>query len=303
MKALFSWGLVGLSFACCNPPVLAQGTEAALYGVIDAGLASTHVGDPDGARRSKTGLVSGGLSDSLIGLKGSEDLGGGWSAIFALESQFSMADGTLADENVLFNESAWLGLGNEQYGEWRLGKQHTAAQQAGNALEIASWVEMGMGATFKASDNYKVPNSIAYSSPSLAGFSLGASYSFDLGGEQIRGRRSPQASVALRYENGPLLLIATWDKTWLSDTLMPDAPAPTAWQAGASYDLDVAKVSVAWSRQRNGYAGLNGGDPDNLGLGLGAREFAQGGSLDSYMAGVAVPAGERGTVLPQWSLV
>jgi predicted porin len=301
-RVLF-WALAGAFCVACGNPAAAQDSGLVLYGVVDAGIASTRVTGPDGARRSRNGLISGGYSDSMIGLKGSEDLGGGWSAVFALESQFNMADGTPEDEDRLFDQSAWLGLANENYGELRLGRQYSAAQLAGSELEIAPWADMGMGATFKASDNYQVPNSITYLSPSMAGFSLGTSYSFDTTGEQTRGQRSPQASLALSYENGPLLLVATWDKTWLTDTLVPDAPKPMAWQLGASYDLDFAKIMVAWSRQRNGYAGLDGGDPDELGLGLGAREFVYGGKLDSYLLGLAIPVGERGTVLAQWSLV
>jgi predicted porin len=99
------------------------------------------------------------------------------------------------------------------------------------------------------------------------------------------------------------LLVATWDKTYLSDTVLPNGKNPEAWQLGASYDFQVAKVSAAWSRMKNGYAGLDGGDPDGLGLGLGAAEFANGGHLDAYLLGVAVPVGAHGTVLAQWSFV
>ena len=72
---------------------------------------------------------------------------------------------------------------------------------------------------------------------------------------------------------------------------------------GASYDFELAKLSVAWSRQSHGYAGLNGGDPDGLGLGLGAAEFARGGRLDAWLLGASVPVGARGKVLAQWSQV
>src|SRR3546814_13010922 len=67
----------------------------------------------------------------------------------------------LSDTERLFNESAWLGLENQEYGQFRLGRQHSAAQQAGSGLEIAPWLEMGMG----------------------------ASYSFDTVGEQLAGQR------------------------------------------------------------------------------------------------------------------
>src|SRR3546814_20573999 len=36
----------------------------------------------------------------------------------------------LSDTERLFNESAWLGLENQEYGQFRLGRQHSAAQQA-----------------------------------------------------------------------------------------------------------------------------------------------------------------------------
>ncbi len=42
---------------------------------------------------SKVGLGSGGLSPSRWGLRGTEDLGGGKQAIFALESGFSLDTG------------------------------------------------------------------------------------------------------------------------------------------------------------------------------------------------------------------
>jgi predicted porin len=58
---------------------------------------------------------------------------------------------------------------------------------------------------------------------------------------------------------------------------------------------------VAWSRQRNGYAGLDGGDPDGLDLGLGPAAFVRGGKADAWLVGASVPVGP-GAVLLQWSL-
>src|SRR3546814_20244490 len=85
---------------------------------------------------------------------------------------------------------------NEQYGELRFGRQHTVGQQFGSQLEISPWKDMGMGSTFKASDNYQVQNAVNYLSPSWEGFSFGAGYSFDVVGEQINGSRSPEIGRA-----------------------------------------------------------------------------------------------------------
>ena len=294
-----------LAFALiCTSSVHAAQSNVTLYGLVDMGIGSTHVSGPDGIRQSSTGVLSGGLTDSLFGLKGNERLSDDLSAVFQLEAMFNGATGSLSDQDRFFNSNAWVGLASERFGELRLGRQHTVAQQFGSRLEVASWKEMGLGSTFRASDNYQVNNAVNYLSPSWSGFTMGVGYSFDVTGEQVNGRNSPAISAALQYEHGPLLFVASWDKAYLSETVFPDrAQNPEAWQLGMSYDFGLARVSMGWSRQNNGYAGLNGGDPDNLGLGLGVAEFANGGRLNAYMLGAAVPVSAKGTVLLQYSLV
>lgn len=290
----------GLLAAAANAAYAAD-SGVTLYGVVDAGIASTHESGPDGAKRSVMGIVSGGLTDSLLGVKGQETLSEDLSATFQLESLFDVATGNLSDKDNFFSHSAWVGLNSQHLGELRLGRQHTVAQQFGSQLEIASWKDMGMGATFKASDNYRVSNAVNYISPSLAGFSFGIGYSFDLTGTQVNSSKSPMVSTGLQYSQGPLLLVATWDKTYISDAVLSGGKKPEAWQFGASYDFQVAKLTVGWSRMKNGYAGLDGGDPSGVGLGLGAAEFINGGQEDAYLLGLAVPVGAHGTILAQWS--
>ena len=123
-----------------------------------------------------------------------------------------------------------------------------------------------MGATFKASDNYQLDNSVNYFSPAVGGFSVGLGYSFDVAGNHYAGQRSPHGSLALQYQNGPLLIVATWDKAWLANTMLALAHDPSAWQLGVSYDFGGLRTVAAWSRQSSGYVGLDGGDPDDLGV-------------------------------------
>ncbi|MEO9122455.1 MAG: porin, partial [Burkholderiaceae bacterium] len=229
-------------------------------------MSYTRAQDADSAPRQRTGLTTGGLSDSLIGMKGQEALSGGWLATFQLESMIDLTTGSLVDSDRFFNSNAWVGLANDQFGEIRLGRQRVVGQQFGSQLEIASWKDMSMGATFKASDNYQIDNTVNYLSPSWAGFSFGLGYSFDVAGDQTNGWKSPAASVALKYESGPLLAVATWDKAYLPASAFPDSARPQAWQLGVSYGFSVAKMSLGWSHQTNGYVGMDGGDPDNLGL-------------------------------------
>ncbi|MNQ18175.1 Outer membrane porin protein precursor [compost metagenome] len=269
------------------------------YGVVDAGLAVTNVS----GQGSRSGFLDGGLTDSLWGLQGAEDLGGGWRARFQMESGFDPATGKAGDGDSLFNYGAWVGLGHERYGELRLGRQDTIGKTYGSALEIASWKDMGMGATFKASDNYQFSNLVNYYSPEWRGFQAGAGYSFDADAQdRFRTRQNNRAlSLGLKYEDGPLLAVATWDKLRLAEPPGGRGGHPQAVQLGASYDFEVLKLSLAWSRQRDGYVGLDGGDPDGLDLGLGPAAFVRGGTVNAWLAGASVPVGP-GAVLVQWSL-
>lgn len=288
-------GLTPLSEALAADP----GTSLQLYGIVDVGVAVTDVS----GQGSRSGLLDGGLTDSLWGLQGGEAFGGGWRASFQLESGFNPSNGQSADDSSLFNYGAWVGLSHERYGDVRLGRQYTVGQTYGNALEIASWKDMGMGATFKASDNYQFSNMVNYYSPEWNGFQAGVGYSFDADGQdRFRTNQNTRAiSLGLKYEDGPLLAVATWEQLRLPAPAGADNGRPQAFQVGASYDFDVLKLSLAWSRQRNGYVGLDGGDPDELGLGLGPAAFVQGGTVDAWLIGISVPVGP-GTVLAQWSL-
>lgn len=97
-----------------------------LYGVADANVEYTNhnlTGGPDGA--SRVALNSGGLSSSRWGLRGVEDLGGDKRAIFALESGFSIDNGTSAQGGRLFGRQAWVGLGAGSQ-QVTFGRQYTS---------------------------------------------------------------------------------------------------------------------------------------------------------------------------------
>ena len=64
-------------------------TSVTVYGIVDAAVAHTNNVDAAGNSVTKVSSLSGSLP-SRIGFRGSEDLGGGLSAIFALESGFKI---------------------------------------------------------------------------------------------------------------------------------------------------------------------------------------------------------------------
>ncbi|SSW63683.1 hypothetical protein AGI3411_01285 [Achromobacter agilis] len=72
MKIVFLGALAAAGMAL-PPAAAADGTPGVqLYGVVDAGMAVTNTS----GQGSHAGLLNGGLTDSLWGLTGTEDMGG-----------------------------------------------------------------------------------------------------------------------------------------------------------------------------------------------------------------------------------
>ncbi len=74
----------------------AHAQDVQLYGLVDAGV--TRVSGL--AQGSVTQLASGIMEGSRWGLKGTEDLGGGYKAIFTLESRFEVDTGSLSNRPI-----------------------------------------------------------------------------------------------------------------------------------------------------------------------------------------------------------
>ncbi|MFA0997861.1 MULTISPECIES: porin [Pseudomonas syringae group] len=273
-----------------------------LYGTIDIGMATTRAS----GESAEKGLLSGGQTDSLWGLRGREPLSEDSYAMFTLESGIDLANGRREDPDRLFNYQSWLGLGDQALGELRIGRQNTVGQAFVSEIEVSSWKDFGMGALMRASDNYQVPNQISWRSPQWAGTQIGASYSFD---ESEADTHTRSYSLAARYESGPWLVAASFEQLSQVPVAVSGGYRPNAWQLAGSYDLGVARVAAGWSRQSNGFVGRNGGDTgdgaaqlDNPGLqGLGPIEFVDGGRLDAMYLGTAIPFGE-GKFQLQWSM-
>lgn len=67
-----------------------------IYGIVDAGVQRV-TGYKQG---TDTALVSGIMEGSRFGLRGNEDMGGGWRAIFTLENRTELNNGTLGNRPV-----------------------------------------------------------------------------------------------------------------------------------------------------------------------------------------------------------
>jgi predicted porin len=165
-----------------------------LFGLLDAGVSYvTNQGGHAGALAD-----SGILAPNLLGFRGSEDLGGGTSAIFELVSQFNLTDGTvLPGPGALFNREAWVGLRDQRLGTLTFGNQYDFMTDEllpyDPSLYFGSFYNFRQGpfaalgipgnptGSFdfdRLAGTTRIPNSIKYKSPTISGLSVGALYGF-----------------------------------------------------------------------------------------------------------------------------
>ena len=97
----------------------AQDSSITLYGLFDTFVEMTNAGQGVTTRMASSGLYA-----SRIGLRGSEDIGGGNRVNFTLEDGINTNNGTAADPTAAFNRQAWVGMSGN-WGELRIGRQNT----------------------------------------------------------------------------------------------------------------------------------------------------------------------------------
>ena len=95
----------GIISACFAAPVMAQ-SNVTIYGIADAGVVYQDTG---GGPRTK--IASGIADGSRLGIKGSEDLGGGYKAIFNLEARVELDTGTQQPRLMNDNQGQYLTRG------------------------------------------------------------------------------------------------------------------------------------------------------------------------------------------------
>lgn len=169
---------------------LAAGGAAAQSSVTLYGVADTFVQYLDNGGVHSYSLRSGGSTGSLFGLKGTEDLGNGLTAVFDLENGYNINNGSFfADSTTMFYRQSWVGLKDDKYGQLTFGRQYQPSFWAvyftdpfrGNevlsplaAADLAGATDKSTLATQYVSG--RTSNSIVYISPDMRGVHLYAMY-------------------------------------------------------------------------------------------------------------------------------
>ena len=232
----------------------ALAADVQLYGIVDLGFAYSHV-DGDGLVEDKDtfSMENGMQSTSRWGIKGTEDLGNGLKVGFILEDGFAADTG--AENNPMFDRESSLflegGFGkvafgrigsfNQGQGSWSLIGRITPfgtsfgnySAQAGNAFACAT----------------RYDNTIAYQTPSFAGFKVYAMYGMGSNGYENESSSDRYYGIAATYDNGPAsVYFAVDSKNYQTaagatdvsyDSYADDSLSVTL---GGSWDFEVVKT-------------------------------------------------------------
>lgn len=197
-----------------------------LYGVIDTNLEVINHADAKGGTLVREN--SGGLSNSRFGLRGTEDLGGGYRTFFALEAGINSNDGTNASSGVLFNRTAAVGLTNDSFGSLSAGLQYTAMYDILKQYDPMGYAPQytwfpTTGSADDLSYKARINNSVKYAGEfgglkAIADYSFGgtagsfqSNAAYGAGLQYVLGTLS--AAFAYDYRNGAVTTAGTWTKT------------------------------------------------------------------------------------------
>nr|WP_137956770.1 porin [Burkholderia sp. 4M9327F10] len=192
-----------------------------LYGLIDTFVGA--VKNPGGHNAVVT--QGGGLSTSFWGIKGTENLGGGYITFFVLESYFQPQNGSYGrySSDSFFSRNAYLGIGTP-YGSISAGRLTTPLYISTinlnpffNSYTFSPWIfhtYKGLGPQGVVGDS-GWNNAVAYTPPPIGGLSGTVIYAF---GNTAGDAGTHKWGANLTYQMNGLLLAANYQYINFSST-------------------------------------------------------------------------------------
>ncbi|MHC3923847.1 porin [Alcaligenes nematophilus] len=249
---------VGLATLIASSSAAAQtGDNVTLYGILDAGL--TWISNANGP--SKTTLDTGVMQGNRLGLRGSESMGNGLTAIFQLENGFSVATGEAGQGGALWGRQAWVGLKSDYLGSIKLGRQYDFFTDTLQAFYTPTWSAGGYSNSPLDNDRMsgqRVNQSVKYVTPSFAGVELGAMYGFP---ERREGQAQTGRTISFtaNYKNGNFATGAAYTEVQeasLDISPLTGGGAPNRvggrylrdWGIGANYAFDKVTIYGVFSQ-------------------------------------------------------
>ncbi|MEP6876701.1 MAG: porin [Burkholderiales bacterium] len=241
-------------------------SSVTVYGVVDLAMRNVHNNSG-----SITSQVNGALNSNRLGFKGTEDLGGGLSANFVLESDIFADTGqaggnttTPVPANQFWSRMSYVGLKSASLGEVRLGRDYNPVFFTVAGYDPFGYVGVGsisnfftstqVSAVFSAfgpattsySTLVRAGNSVAYYTPkTLGGFFASAMGALGEGGSTGASGNSKFWSLRAGYSAGPISVDGSYAET-KNTNLAGQAFKEAA--IGGSYDFGIVKLMAEYAQ-------------------------------------------------------
>lgn len=203
-------------------------SSVTLYGVLDTGVEYVSHANAGGKGIVRMPSITGELP-SRWGLRGSEDLGGGYKAVFALESGLNVGNGTMGQGTRLFGRQSWVGI-ESPYGTLSFGRQYTMTYYAVLDSDLLGPNIYGLPSLDAYIPNGRADNAVAWRGK-FGGFTAGAMYSF--GRDSAGTGNSPGQGTCA----GPV---------------PGDTTTCRLWSAMLKYDSTAFGLAASYEEQRGG---------------------------------------------------
>jgi predicted porin len=217
--------LVALAVLAASGAAMAQ-SSVTLYGVLDGYVGSTSTENANNkpvASLSQTVMSSGSVNGTRWGMKGSEDLGGGLSAIFDLQSGFGIDAGNAQQGGLLFGRQAMVGF-QGGFGTVRLGRVilpfydnegmndamlNSSLSAQSNVMRTANnWPVAVFDKSSLAGYALRANNAVRYDTANINGFVGAFSYALNEKTQSIapqgNGNGGEIVSASVVYSAGPI---------------------------------------------------------------------------------------------------
>lgn len=236
-----------------------------IYGIVDSGL--TYTSNQGG--KSLMQATAGNQQGSRFGLKGTEDLGGGLSAIFRLENGYDTYSGVLKQGGRMFGRGAWVGLSSNTWGTVTAGRQFNPVQDYLSNDGVGAYTQYGniLYDNDDLNNTFRSDNSIKYTSPRINGLQAEALYAFS----NSAGAASNRSwSVGAQYLNGPVRIDAAYarlDHPGLNTTgaipsdnyfpisVVSNVQSQQIWGIGGAYTVGALSVALLHTQSNFSQAG------------------------------------------------
>jgi predicted porin len=185
--------LLAVAVAAALPALAQAQSNVTMYGILDANVEYFNVdavSATDPAASSQFQVNQGRQSGSRLGFRGVEDIGGGLKGIFTIEHRLSPDTGTQTAAPFWHGQS-WVGL-EAGWGRLTLGRQYSPlfwamlpADFSGYGFYnnwLGGFITSGLPAAVNTAIGgslqgpFRLPNSIAYRSPTMGGFTAYGTY-------------------------------------------------------------------------------------------------------------------------------